>query len=394
MGEATYRWAGLRDAPTLSMLLSTRFAHGSRKSRVRFFIKLVTTPHLTTSERHVVVGFVPSTPRARPLTRLLNGLRWLIVMSGEPCSGMRVPDQLAQALTWRGVNLASSTGTTPSETVALALFAKHLADRAGVEVVLDVPRGNERLRRIYMRHGFLPSDRPDGMRRRLQPDRAPDQPATDQHWDCVLRTGRLTLDGHLHRFGELSADARILDVGAGDSPFCGQLMARGNLAVMVDPQYSHQPPFSAVAVAAVAEALPFAGGAFSNVIASFALMHVPAPARTDAVRELLRVCDSGGTVRIWPLWRAARAKRALATCPNVAIRQGSVLPRRRAELCVGPGSALMPAWAHEVIARHSGPSPMVTRLTYRAMGVLRRVRTTTKFDTRRLTLRRAQVGRE
>jgi SAM-dependent methyltransferase len=106
--------------------------------------------------------------------------------------------------------------------------------------------------------------------------------------------------GTYHRLAALvPAGARVLDLGAGDGYLCELLAARGARAVGVD--FSHEelarfrarfPGGAARAVAARAQALPFAGGVFDACVShlAFTLME-DAPA---VVRELARVLAPGG----------------------------------------------------------------------------------------------------
>jgi len=120
----------------------------------------------------------------------------------------------------------------------------------------------------------------------------------------------LARGGTYHRLAALvPPGARVLDLGAGDGYLCELLAARGARAVGVDFSHDELARFGArvrrlgaaaapapvgapVAVAARAQELPFADGAFDACVSHFALMLMAdAPA---VVRELWRVLAPGG----------------------------------------------------------------------------------------------------
>ncbi len=89
------------------------------------------------------------------------------------------------------------------------------------------------------------------------------------------------------------AGARVLDLGAGDGYLCELLEARGARPIGVDFSHEELARFRGrCAVAARAQALPFAGGAFDACVCHLAFMLMEdAPA---VVRELARVLAPGG----------------------------------------------------------------------------------------------------
>jgi SAM-dependent methyltransferase len=104
--------------------------------------------------------------------------------------------------------------------------------------------------------------------------------------------------GTYHRLAALvPAGARVLDLGAGDGYLCGLLAARGARAIGVDFSHEELARFcgkcpGGAAVAARAQALPFADGSFDACICHLALMLMEdAPA---VVGELGRVLAPGG----------------------------------------------------------------------------------------------------
>jgi SAM-dependent methyltransferase len=99
------------------------------------------------------------------------------------------------------------------------------------------------------------------------------------------------------------AGARVLDLGAGDGYLCELLAARGARAIGVDFSHEELARFAdragrlpegvprPCAVAARAEALPFADGSFDAAVSHLAFMLMDAPA---VVGELARVLAPGG----------------------------------------------------------------------------------------------------
>lgn len=132
-------------------------------------------------------------------------------------------------------------------------------------------------------------------------------------------------------FGPTPAGARVLDVGAGDSPFADQLSGLVRMAVVLDPDYLHRPPPTGLAVVGDVTSLPFRACAFDEVHASYVLMHLPA--RT-AIDELLRTTAPGGRVCITPVW--IRRRRYFPPAVEVVPRQRRP-PRRRSSAIVTRG---------------------------------------------------------
>jgi SAM-dependent methyltransferase len=121
--------------------------------------------------------------------------------------------------------------------------------------------------------------------------------------DHTLRTDRGTETFYSRVFGPalLRRPGRILDVGAGDSPYG----AGRTTVVRLDPAYRNDPPAApANCVSALCEALPFRNATFDTVLASFVVQHVTDPHL--ALAEILRVCPVSGIVAVFPIWRPQR----------------------------------------------------------------------------------------
>lgn len=194
----------------------------------------------------------------------------------------------------------------------------------------------------------------------------------------VLRTGRATIEWARRSFGATPVAARVLDVGAGDSPFTTQLAARGTFAVACDPQYAIvPPPVGCLSVVALAEALPFRTGTFTDVHATYAVMH--ARNRAAALAELARVAAAGGRLCIAPVWSRRRPFLALARNAAVRVSAAAPWPRGRVAVVVDRGS--LDADLLGQLAAVTTPTALVRVLGTAAMRLMIRVRGTTVLDT-------------
>jgi SAM-dependent methyltransferase len=106
------------------------------------------------------------------------------------------------------------------------------------------------------------------------------RPATEVYADCVR-----------HR---LESDSRILDLGCGRGGLVEQLGHSLSLAIGVDPDLQslreHRLPLPRAQ--AFSSRLPFAGGQFDLVFASWLLEHLPRP--DGDLKEISRVLRTGG----------------------------------------------------------------------------------------------------
>ncbi len=101
-------------------------------------------------------------------------------------------------------------------------------------------------------------------------------------------------------------DSNILDVGCGDGSFVRELAARGAHATGIEcsaRQLESCGKATLVAderyVAGVAQALPFADGAFDATVLRFALHHVPIDMMGRALREARRVTRPDGELFVF-----------------------------------------------------------------------------------------------
>jgi ubiquinone/menaquinone biosynthesis C-methylase UbiE len=200
----------------------------------------------------------------------------------------------------------------------------------------------------------------------------------------VIRTGRVTRQRSEGIFGAIQAGARILDVGAGNSPFVGELIAGGHGAVAVDSDYALRLPRHSDSVAGDAAALPFLASSFDEVHSSYALMHLED--RAEAVSEILRVIRPEGRVCITPVWPSRAPHGLWAQCPEARLIRGSLYPRRRASLELHPTSSHRALT--ELVTRISGPSEPVQWLGRVAMSAIVTSIGTSEFEVSRFRLRR------
>jgi SAM-dependent methyltransferase len=100
-----------------------------------------------------------------------------------------------------------------------------------------------------------------------------------------------TIREFVHRVAELiPAGARLLDAGAGDSPYRKIFDHTNYIAVDMAATGYHQ--FGSIAVRGSLDALPFSSDAFDAVVCTQVLEHVPDPGRV--LSELGRVLKAGG----------------------------------------------------------------------------------------------------
>lgn len=148
-------WAGFRDAPSLGRLLKSTFAPQSRWARWRFSVKVVTTPHLTTSPPTAVVGVSPVTGRRPVPARLRFAVGWFMCGQGRAFNEETLPAPLRRRREcWRAMNLAAVPGTPSGLTLRMARTVVRYADRFGVSLELEAAP-DPRLAEAYMRHGFV-----------------------------------------------------------------------------------------------------------------------------------------------------------------------------------------------------------------------------------------------
>ena len=141
-----------------------------------------------------------------------------------------------------------------------------------------------------------------------------------------------------------------------------------------------------MAVAAAGEALPFCESSFSEVYASFVLMHIPDV--HAAIREMVRVARPGGRLYIAPIWTMRRQVRYLESLPSVQLTHGRIWPRLRGTISVQVSAGLPDPTLIRAVADISAPLLPVRLAARVIMSALARVRGTTSLDTGRLTLHR------
>ncbi len=135
-----------------------------------------------------------------------------------------------------------------------------------------------------------------------------DQVALDSKKLAIVRQSIRTNRGVKHYkavFGpELAAKSgAILDVAAGDSDFAEVLHKDGKRVVRLDANYAEDlPEYDVDAVAGLAEHMPFDDGEFSEVLSSYLMEHVNPEDVITVLREMLRVTEPGGVVRIYPCY--------------------------------------------------------------------------------------------
>ncbi|MSU90977.1 methyltransferase domain-containing protein [Rhodobacteraceae bacterium 2CG4] len=96
---------------------------------------------------------------------------------------------------------------------------------------------------------------------------------------------------------------RVLDIGCGAGALVRRLLAEGYDAAGIDPQAEPRDRarpgrVPGTLIRGVAEALPFAEGAFDAAVLLNALHHVPQPAMLPALREARRVLRPGGALLV------------------------------------------------------------------------------------------------
>jgi SAM-dependent methyltransferase len=260
---------------------------------------------------------------------------------------------------WRLVNLAKDPADPAAAPAAitLAVSALKLADRVGVDTVARVDTGQTRLLAAYTRRGYriIGSDENAVLIYRTASHGG--RVRSDRRWRGVLRTGRLNLPAWQARFG--SAGGPFLDLGAGDSPLSPQLAAEDVVVVSLDPGYLIRPPtYGGVAVAGLAEHLPFRAGSFATVNANFVMQHVARPRL--ALMECLRTVRQGGRLVLHPVWAKRSVRHGLDRLPGVRILPGQLLPpgRQRPSMIVSPDEFDIAAHGARVAAALT-PHPVI-----------------------------------
>lgn len=389
----TLRWAGFRDASRLSRLLASTFSPGGRRARWRYLIKVLTTPHITTDLRDVVLGISPLPLGTGIWARVRLSFVWVACGTGRRFSSGRIPRGLKPSHAgWRVMNYASAPGTSPFKMMRVGRAILAFADEHHVRLEME-PSDSERLRAVYREHGFVSSvgNASGPVMYVRTPRHTPHPPhprGRGDNWKRVLRTGRQSIDAVELRFGPIASDSIVLDIGSGDSPFVSELLKRGILAVACDPQYVTRPPEYRWGVAAIAEALPFRDDTFTDVHASFVLMHLSD--RCSAVEEMFRVTRPSGRICITPIWPWRRRHGYLKSLAFTEIVGGRIWPRRRPTLAVPIARTAPDHRLVEAIAEVSAPLLPVRVASRVAMSVIVSVRRTTELDTARLTPKRKQ----
>lgn len=101
-----------------------------------------------------------------------------------------------------------------------------------------------------------------------------------------------------HLFSQLPLAKRLLDVGCGPSSW---LFRFGMCPMGVDLTYPYVLEYArrgAPAVVASAQALPFPAQSFDGVWSIGLLHHLPTTVASEAIHEMIRVCQLGGYVAI------------------------------------------------------------------------------------------------
>ncbi len=379
-------WVGPRDAISIGRLLANTFESGEIGSRCRFSLKVLTTPHLTTDTRDVVVGLRPITWDKSMPSRLIGSILWSAFGVGRKLKKEGLPAGLRSQSNnaWRAMNFAASASASRMSVVFLARTTEAMAEHFGASIELQ-SSGSDRLVNAYIRHGFSPVAQNMAKNETfVRFPRAGVKRSTPRGWDSVLRTGRMTIERHEAYFGPIPSGSRVLDIGAGDSPITAQLNMSGIEAIACDPQYHNHPPANQRAVAAFGQNLPFGNDSFDEVYASFVLMHAPDP--VAMLEEMIRVTQPGGRICIVPIWRIAQFSRANCGTSSLELVKGRLWPRRRGAMSLRITDGRIDSQLISAIARLSAPSPVVrfsSRLVMRALAFLRG---TTTLNTGRLHL--------
>ncbi|WP_369987523.1 class I SAM-dependent methyltransferase [Pseudomonas xanthosomatis] len=119
-----------------------------------------------------------------------------------------------------------------------------------------------------------------------------------QVWDQPLQKGQRNLLQAMLDFWPVGIDS-ALDVGCGDGKLGSQLIASTHVALVgldSSEEALSRLPFSAVK--GVAQALPFADGAFDLAMSTDALEHMPEPQESAAWGELFRVASKAVLVAV------------------------------------------------------------------------------------------------
>lgn len=150
-----WHWVGPSAALHFAPVLADRFATGKRSEEVRFFLKMLITPHLCIG-RKAVIGIVPVARRAR----LWCSLVWLLTPRRNGRGTGRLPLALrTMPRSWRVVNFAvPASMRQPGTALSLGRGLLEYADQHEATLVAAARTDDSRLMPGYLEHGFTPLD--------------------------------------------------------------------------------------------------------------------------------------------------------------------------------------------------------------------------------------------
>ncbi|WP_133160808.1 hypothetical protein [Mycobacterium ahvazicum] len=151
------RWIAIYDARAASSILTSRLGDGRQYTKIRFFIKVLTSPHLAIPGV-AVIGVQSRINWQRFAGSALWLFRSILVPHGTPWNASRRPFVLNWTHDWEVVNLAALlVGRRPGAAIYLGKHLIRLADEHQLTLWADA-RGEDRLVDAYAAHGFVPCE--------------------------------------------------------------------------------------------------------------------------------------------------------------------------------------------------------------------------------------------